>query len=124
MKIEYDSEYTHKVWGRVLAITSHPHDGACLIIERQETTDPDDDGHVLDTCEASDLTPAEGSHWPYLGFTSQERSRQRSQVFGEQHGFAEVPEGSGRWQYPDGSAVPLDVWDAAWRKTYLAKEAV
>lgn len=69
-EIELGAEYMHCDWGRVLVIGCHPFDGACLIIERQETTDPDDDDHVLDRCEASDLAPAEGSLWPYLGFTS------------------------------------------------------
>lgn len=112
------AEYTHRTWGRVLLIGCHPHDGACLIIERQETTDPDDDDHVLDTCEASDLELVEGSEWPFLGFTSCERNRDRSRAWGERHGFAEVPEGSGRWFYADGSSVPADVWLAAYDKDH------
>lgn len=117
------TEYTHPVWGRVLLIGCHPHDGALLIVQRQETTDSDDDDHVFDSCESSDLTPAEGSCWPYLGFTSLEHSRQQSREWSARHGFAEVPEGSGRWQYPNGTPVPADVWDAAWRAEHLKESA-
>jgi hypothetical protein len=67
--VKFHAEYQHREWGRVLVLGCHTFDGACLIIERMETTDPDDDDLVLDTCEASDLTPAEGSEWPWLGFT-------------------------------------------------------
>lgn len=68
-EIERGKEYMHKEWGRVMVISSHPHDGACLIIERMETTDPDCDDLTLDTCESSDLTETQGSNWPFLGFT-------------------------------------------------------
>lgn len=64
------AEYMHRTWGRVLLIGCHPHDGAYLIIERMATIDPDDDDHVLDYCEASDLTPVDGDLWPFLGFTT------------------------------------------------------
>jgi hypothetical protein len=117
------AEYLHRIWGRVLHIGCHPHDGAHLIVERQETIDPDDDDHVLGYCEASDLTPAEGSLWPYLGFTLKERSALQSREWGARHGFAEVPEGSGRWQYPNGTPVPFDVWCMTWRADYLPQEA-
>lgn len=67
--VEFHREYLHREWGRVLVLTSHTHDGALLIVERMATIDPDGDEYVLDYCEASDLTPAEGSKWPWLGFT-------------------------------------------------------
>lgn len=103
------AEYWHRDWGRVMLISSHPRDGGCIIVERQETTDPDDDDLVLDTCERSDLfmLPLQ-KQWPYLGFTSRERSREQSRAFGVSGGFAEIPEGSGRWFYPDGRRVPDD----------------
>lgn len=64
------SEHIHKTHGRVMVITCHPYDGASLIIQRMETTDPDDDDLVLDTCENSDLGPAlPDKAWPFLGFT-------------------------------------------------------
>jgi hypothetical protein len=68
--VKFHTEYLHREWGRVLVLGCHTFDGACLIIERMSTTDPDDDDLVLDACEASDLSPAEGSLWPYLSFTS------------------------------------------------------
>lgn len=117
--LQAGKEYWHRTWGRVLLIGGHPIDGGTLVIERQETVDPDDDDHVLDTCESSDLSDLEvQGQWPYLGFTSRERSAEQSRAFGQQHGFAEVPEGSGLWQYPDGTVVPHDVWRDAWNKTY------
>lgn len=116
------AEYMHPAWGRVMVIGCHPHDGACVIVERMSTTDPDDDDLVLDRCEYSDLTSVEGSCWPFLGFTSHGRARQLSREWSARHGFAEVPEGSGRWQYPNGTSVPSDVWLAAWRADYLPKE--
>jgi hypothetical protein len=117
------TEYWHTTQGRVMLVATHPHDGATVIIERQETTDPDDDDHVFDTCERSDLwnlTPQ--GQWPYLGFTSRERAAESSRAFGREHGFAEVPEGSGLWQYPDGTVVPHSVWRDAWNKTYLPEK--
>lgn len=113
------TEYWHTNWGRVMFVASHPHDGATVIIERQETVDPDDDDRVFAICEHKDLwhiSPQD--QWPYLGFTSRERSAEQSRAFGQQHGFAEVPEGSGIWRWPDGSPVPHPVWLAAWNKTY------
>lgn len=66
----HGSEHIHKKHGRVMVIHCHPHDGASLIIQRMETTDPDDDDLVLDTCENCDLGPAlPDSTWPFLGFT-------------------------------------------------------
>jgi hypothetical protein len=53
----------------VMFVAVHPYDGACWIIQRQETTDVDDDDHVFDTCERSDLDPMVGRNWPFLGFT-------------------------------------------------------
>lgn len=114
--IKMGYEYWHARHGRVLVLASHPMDGACLVIQRQETTDPDDDDHVYDNCEASDLTAVEGSAWPYLGFTTHARSLAQSKVFGEASGFEETPPGSGLWYYPDGTLVPHDEWLAAWRK--------
>lgn len=64
-------EFMHIKWGRIMVVYSHPHDGACLVIERQETTEPDCDKRVFDSCERSDLIgPLPDRKWPYLGFTS------------------------------------------------------
>lgn len=68
--LEFGAEYMHSKWGRVMFVSSHPHDGACKIIQRMETANPFDDDLVLDTCERSDLSPAEGRLWPFLGFTT------------------------------------------------------
>lgn len=66
----FHREFWHRVHGRVLVIGCHPHDGACLVIERQIDTDPEADDQVLDTCERSDLSHVEPQdQWPYLGFT-------------------------------------------------------
>lgn len=111
-------EYMHRTWGRVLLIGCHPHDGACLIVERMAGIDPDEDDQEFATCEASDLEPAEGSEWPFLGFTSRERARAQSRAWGERHGFTENPEGSGRWFTAAGSPVTHEMWELA-----LAKEA-
>lgn len=116
------TEYWHRTWGRIMYVGGYPPDGSTLVIERQETTDLDDDDHVLDTCERSDLFLLEvQDQWPYLGFTSKERSAEQSRAFGASGGFAEVPEGSGRWFYPDGRRVPDDEWSAAWQKFYGEK---
>ncbi len=121
LQVEYGKEYIHKTWGRVLFIAPHPCDGACLVIERQDTMDPDDDDRVLDTCERSDLSPApDQGKWPYLGFTSHERSRERGRIWSAKHGFKETPEGSGRWFYLSGEPVPTSVWEAAWHLDYNA----
>lgn len=117
------TEYWHRSWGRVLLIGGHPIDGATLVVERQETTDPDDDDHVLDTCESSDLEDlALQDQWPYLGFTSKERAQAQSRAFGASGGFAEVPEGSGRWFYPDGRRVPDNEWNVAWENFHGDKK--
>lgn len=44
--------YSHKTLGEVVLLGSHPHDGACLIIERY---DPEEDEWSLHRCEASDF---------------------------------------------------------------------
>lgn len=118
-KTSYGSEHIHRTLGRIMVICSHPHDGGTLIIERQDTSDPDDDDLVLDTCERSDLGPAlPTSEWPFLGFTSRERSNENSRVWGAKHGFTQTPEGSGQWFYADGTRVPTDVWSAAHAEDY------
>lgn len=63
------AEFIHKELGRVMLIGVHPHDGACFVVEGMSTIDPDDDDQAFYTCERHDLTPVEGSEWPYLGFT-------------------------------------------------------
>lgn len=117
--LQAGQEYWHKVWGRVLLLASHPHDGATLVIERRETTSRDDDDHVLDSCESSDLEDLElQDQWPWLGFTSAERSKAVGDAWGAKHGFYEVI--SGRWVYAaTGLPVPQEVWAKAWDEDYL-----
>ena len=58
-------EYEHPVFGRVLVIGNHPHDGAARICE----TVIDDESFYFLT-DRSTLTPADGeSKWPYLGLS-------------------------------------------------------
>ncbi len=120
LNLQHGSEHMHKDWGRVMFIHCHPQDGASLVVERQSTTDPDDDDHVLATCESSDLGPAlPDSAWPYLGFTSEARSRAQSLAWGERHNFVETPPGSWRWVWSStGLPVDHDVWLAAWRQDF------
>ncbi len=74
LELASGKEYEHHTWGRVMFIAVFPHDGACLVIEREES----DDNLIFDTCESSDLTPCNDgeSYWPFLGRNCAERERQ------------------------------------------------
>lgn len=73
IKVASGGEYQHRTLGRVLVISSHPHDGNCLIIEA-DGKEGLDDNLYLTTCEHSDLTPLLGeSTWPFLGHGGAER---------------------------------------------------
>lgn len=121
MSLSYGKEYIHRVWGRVLYIAPHPCDGATLIVERQSTIDRDDDDLVLDTCERCDLADVElQDQWPFLGFTSRERSEAVSQAWCAKHGFVQVS--SGRHEHSDGRAVSPAEFSAAWDEDYLSTQ--
>lgn len=76
LELANGKEYEHRVWGRVMFIAVHPHDGATKIVEREHPADIGDT--MYDTCESSDLTPCNDgeSYWPFLGHNCKERQRQ------------------------------------------------
>ncbi len=118
-----NAEWWHHKWGRVIIVGTHPYDGACLIIMRQETTDRDDDEHVYDDCERSDLEPLPNQCWPYLGFTNEAEQRAKSRAWGLENNMEERPPGGGLWYFlGTDDRVPADHWQACWEHAYGDKK--